>query len=166
MRYDGHSELLKAAPKRLRDAWELMEHPSRDPGSSDAAYRHLCAAHYLAGYAVECILKVYIILLLDARNGPRFSKWSDVIDHFGAQAGSADLRGRQSHNLARLRVVAELEPEMDTDANMKMLWGICSKWDYNVRYSPEFMTDRESVRQLVEACEQVFRWVRNRLPFP
>jgi hypothetical protein len=163
VKYDGHSELLKAAPKRLKDALELLEQPSRDKNGSDADYRHLCAAHYLAGYAVECALKVYIILLLDSRTARRFARWSDVIDHFGTKG--QDLGGKRSHSLAQLRVIAELEPEMDADQVMKQAWGICSKWDYNVRYKPDFMTNRQSVTQFVEACGTAYDWVRTRIPF-
>jgi hypothetical protein len=163
MKYDGHSELLKAAPKRMNDARELLETPSRDRYTSDAQYRHLCGAYYLAGYAVECALKVYIILLLDSRSADRFARWSDVINHFGAKA--QDLRGRRSHNLPQLRVIAELESQMDADQAMKEAWGICSKWDYNVRYKPDFMTNRESVTQFVQACGTAYDWVRVRIAF-
>jgi len=163
VKYDGHSELLKAAPKRLNDARELLEQPSRNAHQSDAGYRHLCAAHYLAGYAVECALKVYIILLLDSRAARRFARWSDAIDYFGTKG--QDLRGKRSHSLAQLRVIAELESEMDADEPMKQAWGICSKWDYNVRYRPDFMANRQSVTQFVEACGTAYDWVSARIPF-
>ena len=119
MKYDGHSELVKAAPKRLKDALELLEQPSRDKNGSDADYRHLCGAYYLAGYAVECALKVYIILLLDERNSARFAKWSDVIKHFQASSGQVNLTGAESHRLRRLCAIAELEPQIDSDQAMK-----------------------------------------------
>ena len=51
----------KAAQFRLQDARELMESPSYDSQRSDASSRHLRGAMYLAGYAVECLLKAYLI---------------------------------------------------------------------------------------------------------
>ena len=165
MEYDGHSELLKAAPKRLADAWELIEKPTREPQRSDAAYRHLCGAYYLAGYAVECVLKTYIILLLNEREAKHIARWLDVINHFGESGSSVDLTGRHSHDLGRLLMVAELAPAVDSDPHMKATWGRCIKWDYSARYRPDYMLDRERVGAFVEACESVYHWLRSRLPF-
>jgi hypothetical protein len=164
MKFDGHSELLKAAPKRLRDAQELLEAPSRDPRAADAAYRHLCAAHYLAGYAVECALKTYVILLLDSRLPDHVTRWSHVVQHF-AERRVTDLSGRHSHDLGRLLAVSGLSAAVDQDEQAKQTWGMCGKWDYNVRYRPQPLTDRARVEAFVEACSTIYRWIRARLPF-
>src|SRR4051794_32059413 len=58
---DRLSDFVKSAPRRLKDAEELIEHPTADPQRSDADRRHLRGAMYLAGYAVECLLKAYLI---------------------------------------------------------------------------------------------------------
>ncbi len=165
MKYDGYSELLKAAPKRLRDAWELLEQPTREAHLSDAAYRHLCGAYYLAGYAVECVLKVYIILLLDPRTDGGLRRWGDVVRYLQSVPGGPDVGGGGSHDLERLATLAELVPAIQSDAGMSEAWALCLKWDYNVRYSPEYMVDRSGTSEFLQACQTAYDWVRSRLPF-
>ncbi len=165
MKYDGHSELVKAGPRRLQDAQELLEPPTLEPNRSDANYRHLCAAQYLAGYAVECVLKAYIILLLDQRSNQHFARWSQVISHFAKQPSGSNLSGAASHDLKELIDVSELEQELDSDEQMKRNWGICNKWDYNTRYRPDPMMNCARVAEFVDACRATSEWVRNRLPF-
>ena len=58
--YDTIKDYRAAANQRLGDARELMETPTRDSERSDAEQRHLRGAMYLAGYAVECLLKAYL----------------------------------------------------------------------------------------------------------
>jgi hypothetical protein len=60
-------------------------------------------------------------------------------------------------------MVAGLEAWLDSDPGINSEWGVCSKWDYNVRYRPEYMTDRAATIEFVEACESVYHWVRSRL---
>lgn len=165
MRYDGHSELIAAAPKRLNDALELLEDPTREPGGSDSAYRHLCGAYYLAGYAVECALKAYIILLLDARDPAHISTWSEAIRHLHTAPGKLDLGGARGHSLRELLRASQLEPQIDSDPAMRANWGICNKWDYSERYRPKPMLDRQAVSEFVDACEATYNWLRARLPF-
>ena len=165
MRYDGHSELVKTAPRRLQDALELLEPPTLEASRSDAGYRHLCAAHYLAGYAVECALKAYVILLLDQRHQQHFSRWSHAISHFGGQSNLPDLSGANSHDLAKLLIASELEQQLDSDSAMKQNWGLCRKWDYNTRYRPEHLVNRDEVVSFVDACQATYDWIRQRIPF-
>ena len=165
MKFDGHSEFLKAAPKRLKDARELLEAPSLDPNAADATYRHLCGAYYLAGYAVECVLKAYIILLLDSRIAEPVARWSHVLQHLAGQPAWADLAGKHSHDLGRLLAVSGLGTAIDQDEQAKRTRGACGKWDYNVRYQPRPMIDRARVEAFVGACSTIYHWVRARLPF-
>ena len=58
---DRLSDFVKSGPRRLKDANELMEMPTADAQRSDAKNRHLRGAMYLAGYAIECLLKAYLI---------------------------------------------------------------------------------------------------------
>jgi len=165
LRYDGHSELLKAAPKRLSDALELLEEPTREPEGSDAGYRHLCGAYYLAGYAVECALKAYVILLLDARRPGQVATWSEAIRALQGAAPRVNVSGARGHSLKELLKASGLESQMDQDPAMQQNWGICSKWDYNERYRPTFMTDRDAVAEFVDACVATYSWLKARLPF-
>ena len=165
MKYDGHSELLNAAPKRLKDAQELLQEPSLDPDRSDAEYRHLTGAYYLAGYAVECALKAYIIMLMDARGALSVTRWSEAITLAADSHVAPDLSGARGHNLERLLRAARLEGEVASDVDMQQNWGICRKWDYNERYRPAYMVNRQSVCEFVDACDASYRWIRSRLPF-
>jgi hypothetical protein len=55
------SDYVKSAARRLKDAEELLQPPNADPQRSDADRRDLRGAMYLAGYAVESLLKAYLI---------------------------------------------------------------------------------------------------------
>jgi len=165
VKYDGYSELFKAAPKRLCDAQELLEAPTREPNTGDASYRHLCAAQYLAGYAVECVLKTYIILYIDARSKEHVVRWSQAVQHLASQSAVEPVDGRHGHNLGRLLAASGLGPQLEQDALANAAWSDCAKWDYNTRYQPRPMTDRTRVEAFVGACGTVFHWVRARLPF-
>jgi hypothetical protein len=162
LKYDGHSELLKAAPKRLRDAQELLEEPTLEPHGSDADCRHLCGACYLAGYAVECVLKAYVIRLLAHRTSQHLVRWSQAIVHFD---GVHDLHGAASHNLARLLVVSELAGELDADPQMKRVWSMCVLWRPDWRYLRSNGMGPAEARQFVDACAAAHDWVRQRLHF-
>ncbi len=58
---DTVQDYRRSAARRLEDARELLEPPTLDPQRSDADRRHLRGAMYLAGYAVECLVKAYLI---------------------------------------------------------------------------------------------------------
>lgn len=164
MQYDGRSELLDAAPKRLDDALELLTEPRRNQARSDAKVRHLCAAYYLAGYAVECALKVYIILHVEGRGRARMDRWGQAIEYFQSLGDPLDLAGKHSHNLGRLLTASELQSELATDSRAWRDWNLCCTWNYSARYRPDHMQDRAKVEAFVEACERTYRWMRQRLP--
>lgn len=158
MRFDGKTELAKAAPKRLADAWELLENPTHGPHDSDIARRHLCGACYLAEYAVECILKVYIIGALGAHRATSYVvKWSQVVDY---HAGTKGLRGAGSHSLALLLSLTELPAKLDTDQRMRANWNTCSVWRHDWRYQAYNGMSQEEARSFVQACADVHDWVR------
>lgn len=164
LQYDGVSELAKAAPKRLADAWELLEQPTLNPDGSDASYRHLCAAQYLAGYAVECALKVYIISVVATMRDSRVRSWSSLLAWRKQQGERPSLDGSSSHNLELLLVASRLEPLMGNDKAIKGAWSLCCKWSPALRYRPLPLVGREQVRRTVQACEDVHRWVSSQMP--
>lgn len=112
LEYDGISELKKASLKRLRDAHELLELPTYDPSGGDADSRHLCAATYLAGYAVECALKAVIINRIEVKRQRFTKRWTEVLLYRKHQ--QPDLSGANSHNLQSLLTVSGLENELHT----------------------------------------------------
>jgi hypothetical protein len=157
--FDRISDYVEAAPKRLADARELLAWPTVDADGPDAAHRHLRGAVYLAGYAVECALKAYIISRV-----PGAQRFHEAITR-RATAGetSLDFRGSQAHNLERLWRATDLEAGMDTDTVVKTAWGVIRKhWSTDLRYAPTHLTGRNVARQAVEAAGIVHCFIEDR----
>jgi hypothetical protein len=163
LEYDHITELLKAASKRMDDALELLESPSRERNRSDATFRHLCGAQYLAGYAVECALKSYIIYQMSIRGAERVQRWSKVLDARQTAGAKPDLSGSRSHSLPLLLAVADLETIIASDADLRRAWGACSRWTPALRYKPTPLTNRRETTEMVESCRKIERWLRTRL---
>jgi len=164
LQYDGISELVKAAPKRLADARELLEQPTWQSERSDAGYRHLCAAQYLAGYAVECALKAVIIERTEWQRKQWTKTWSEVLRHRQTRDLKPDLSGARSHNLELLLIGSGLSEDLDTNEDMKRTWGTCCRWNPAWRYRPDYVTDRKRAEEMVEACEDVYHWLKSQFP--
>lgn len=157
LRHDGLTDFIKTAPKRLADARELLESPTRDPARPDAQGRHLTAAYYLAGYAVECAMKAYAIQRVGLRRGRArlpAPRWTHVIEEH------PQLAGRHSHSLALLAEHCRLASMLGTERPDE--WKLCRAWDYNARYDPT-PRDRAEVARFVAACAAVYAWVMARL---
>jgi len=166
MEYDGISEFWKAAPKRLADAEELLEVPTKDSRRSDAAYRHLCGAQYLAGYAVGFMLKAYIIYHTNVRSAEHVQTWTTVLGVRGRRGDRPDLGGSRSHDLELLLTATDLSDIMASYPDLKAAWGVCCKWRSYLRYNPRPVTDRGRTEEMVRACRVVSDWVRSQLPVP
>ncbi|NSW57462.1 MAG: hypothetical protein HPY44_15750 [Armatimonadetes bacterium] len=161
LEYDGISELIKAAPRRLSDARELLEQPAWEPNRSDANYRHLVAAVYLAGYAVECLLKAYIIDRTDAVRKTKTQTWSQVLEYRKKSGKGPDLSGARSHDLELLLRACDLPHRMQNDLDLRAAWGKCVKrWRPSLRYRPDPITDHGYATDTVDAIETVYEWLK------
>jgi len=168
MQYDGYSELVGAAPKRLADAKRLVEALPASVTDSDAAYRHLCGAYYLAGYAVECVLKAYIIARY--RFSPRLDerRWAAVVRRLG-KGGERDVGGKRGHSLTLLFELSGLDKQMANDRRAEQSWRACQNWRFYMRYCPHYterrgpVRNRKQVEEMVRDCETVYDWVRKML---
>lgn len=145
---------------RLNDALELLETPSLQPKVHGADRRHLRGACYLAGYAVECALKVCIINTLNAKRDARFVRWSQVTEHFG---GRPNLRGARSHDLGLLLSASGLTAELQM-VGMKASWDRCQQWSHDWRYLSDSDMNPSEARDFVAACRAVYDWIRQRTP--
>lgn len=167
LEYDGISELIKAAPKRLADGRELLQKPSRNANHSGAETRHLVGAVYIAGYAVEAILKAYVIAQTDAltaHKGLRIQRWSDLLRYRKQIGASPDLEGRRSHNLQLLLQAADLDPDLSTDTTVSAAVAQCIKvWKPALRYCPRATFDRDRAQNTLDAIETTYNWVRIRI---
>jgi hypothetical protein len=163
-KFDGISDFVKSAPRRLADARELLETPSLNPGGSDHAYRHLDGACYLAGYAVECMLKVYLMACTIVGKGRTSTTWTETKK---ARGWDSRLRGAKAHNLKVLRSLTDLEGAMDSDRAIKAAWGeVIKNWEPSLRYRGQPLRDPAEAREIVDACEQVYHWLERHTSVP
>jgi hypothetical protein len=152
--YEGISQFVKAAERRLRDAEELLQPPTLAPQEQGAETRHLRAAVYLAGYAIECILKVYIIQQQGVKT---LTAAVDALRKAGKNV--PDLNSTIGHHLQRLLSLTDLERQLDNERERKKDWNICLKWRSNWRYDPTSPT-RANAEEFVKAVRSVYAWVK------
>ena len=141
-RHDGASEYRKVAQHRLHDAQELLEAPTLSVKVGNPETRHQRGAMYLAGYAVECILKAYII----SRNSPSRTL-AEV---------APDLVTNVGHNLDRLLLRAGLEGSLGERLRD---WQLCRTWTPEWRYEPG-IPSRGEAKNFVDAACRIHSWVR------
>lgn len=162
---DHQATLWKAALRRLEDAWELLEPPTRLSERSDKLTRHLAAAEYLAGYSVECLLKVRLIQRTVGTAGKPVQRWREVIAFREMMRLEPDLSGSRSHQIDRLVVASELEPELDE--HTKRIFGTVYKWRPSLRYRAipqgDLSRQRQRVLSVVSACQAACDWLRSRM---
>lgn len=152
--FDGISEFHKVAIHRLNDAFELLETPTYNIKEGSADNRHLRAAVYLAGYAVECALKEYII-----SRTPPAQTLSEALTYMEAKGMNAELlSGSAGHNLLRLLAVTDLHTYLKSDPSVKKAWGECLKWRSTWRYNALAPT-REYAVSFVESVQIIYRWI-------
>lgn len=160
--FDALSDFAKSGPHRLKDAEELMEPPTADAARSDAATRHLRGAMYLAGYAVECLLKAYLI----QQEGCRYL--SDAQQRINARRQSAGkepirdiARTASGHSLGYLLGLTDLESQQGFDVK---LWGRLTEWKPAWRYDPA-PSAPDAARAFLEDVRAALRWVQPRISY-
>jgi len=110
-----------------------------------------CAAVYLAGYCVECILKTYIIA-----TAPRAQTLSQAIEHLRERGKEVpNLLSAEGHNLYLLMALTGLEPILETNQTLNDDWHRCRIWQSVWRYDPQPLT-RKFVTDYVEATERFY----------
>lgn len=157
---DRLSDFVKSGPLRLKDAIELMEMPSSDTQRSDAAKRHLRCAMYLAGYAIECLLKAYIIeyencqSLTEAQeriNNKRMSGGQEKIDRIASTSAG--------HDIYYLIGLTDLSTRPGYDPK---LWGRISIWKSTWRYEHD-TTERKIAEKFLADVSQGVNWLRPKI---
>ena len=156
--YDGFSEYRKVAKRRMRDAEELLQPPSLAAAEQGAETRHLRAAVYLAGHAVECILKAYLI----DRQPPAQTLSEAVTIRRAAGEVVPNILGDEGHRLPLLLVLTQLEPFLIANEDRRRDWGVCSKWKSTWRYDP-ISPSREFAAEFVAASGRFCEWVQQQL---
>lgn len=152
--HDTYGDFVESGNRRLADAWELLEMPTWEPTAARADTRHLAGAYYLAGYAVECALKSYIICMEDTR-----LSLSQVI----AKSEQGERLARDPHNLSRLLAATDLGGELATQADLQRCWGTVSgRWRTDLRYQRKLRPSRGEARKWVTAVDKLHRWIDSR----
>ena len=132
--------LLDLAAGKLSDA-KLLQSNARPAN-----------AYYLAGYAIELLLKAAISSRFQADTIPDPSWAGDVF----------------SHNLERLAKLALLEEDIrrasDTEAEFKARWDIVLEWKETSRYYARTQRDADALIAAIDDPKHgVFQWLEARL---
>jgi hypothetical protein len=159
LRYDSVRDYIAVAPQRIADAYELLQQPTWKPDAHNAGHRHLRAAVYLAGYAVECALKTYIVTVEFQCDRSHRRRFSEAVARRKERGEAPALSGRRTHNLVLLLRASRLETAMGTEERLRKHWGMLVKWEPDWRYNPRLYTSRSEARAIVEAASALHDWV-------
>src|SRR5580658_20043 len=129
-RHDGLADFRLAAAQRLKDAEELLEPPTLEPNGPLATRRHLRGAMYLAGYAVECITKAYLISMHAPLN-----TLSDVDAKLRRTTPEMpNLLSASGHSIEVVVRFTDLAAEQN-EHQRRSLGFVASEWSTDLRYN-------------------------------
>ena len=158
--FDGISQLVKSGPRRLRDAEELMQLPTLRPHEGDANTRHLQGAMYLAGYAVECLLKAY---LTEQERCQRLSEAENRINERRAKLNVEPVLKISSsaagHSIGYLLQLTDLVEQAGYDPK---LWGRVAVWRSVWRYDAS-VVKRDTAEAFMNDVRSAVNWLLPRI---
>lgn len=140
----GVSEQGKAGKHRLDDARALL---------NAVRFR---AAMYLAGYAIECLLKTKLMRLFDCRH---LRELEEELQRRGMLPGQATIFTHQ------LEVLLRLTGGMDRLRQNGPLWqlfNLVNRWVPSWRYSAD-LSNHDDAKDFLEAVEKVSHWIEHNL---
>ena len=142
--HDGVSELAVASRQRLEDARALLN-ASRWRG-----------AMYMAGYAVECLLKTKLMHIYDCKN---LRELEDLLLQRSILPVHRTVFTHQLEDLLRLTPgYNRLMQNRDTLA----LFNKVNRWIPNWRYTSK-LTDRREATEFMTSIERFMHWINNNL---
>ncbi|MBM3236525.1 hypothetical protein FJZ31_09520 [Candidatus Poribacteria bacterium] len=140
--YTSVSEQAKASKHRLDDAHALF---------NAVRWR---GAMYMAGYAVECLLKAKLMRIYDCWN---LRELEEELQHRGMLARHAtvfthhlELLLRLTQGFERLRQNQRLWPQFN----------IVNRWMPAWRYTAD-LSNRQDAEDFLEAVDNLMRWIEN-----
>ena len=135
--FDHVRNFERAALRHMQDAEKLLFSSSEKIVKPLDRLCHLPGAVYLSGYAVECVLKQFLILM-----EPPSHYLEDAIA-VKRKRGEAvpDLVGASGHDLNLLLNRTRLTTHLEKLPPVKRDWGICNKWRSSLRYDIRKMPD-------------------------
>ena len=142
--HDGVSELAGASRQRLADAKTLLN-ASRGRG-----------AMYMAGYAVECLLKTKLMHIYNCKN---LRELEDLLRQRSILPAHRTVFTHQLEDLLRLtpgynRVIRNHE--------MLSLFNKVNQWTPSWRYISK-PTNRREATEFITSIERFIRWINNNL---
>lgn len=158
-RFDGKTEFVKAARARVADARALLDASKDQP----TARSHTQGAKYIAGYAIECILKAYLINLLGTNT------LAEAVAELRGRERRAenprfvpDLSGAAGHNLRLILSFTDLEAFTAPSFDIARHWGVSFQWQSSWRYVPT-TPSFEDAESFIDSVEIVYNWIRSKM---
>jgi len=145
---ETEADFRQVAPTHLANAFRLLERPLSDLCPCTRCEVHIAGAMYLAGYAVECIVKAYVTRSLGK------TYWDEVVRELNRRG--VDVKGGRGHDLPALLNASGLHLSMPH--TIAADYAACSTWSPEWRYRQGTATHTTGV-QFVQAAERVYRWV-------
>jgi HEPN domain-containing protein len=138
----GVTEQGKAGKHRLDDARALL---------NAVRWR---GAMYMAGYAIECLLKTKLMRMFDCRH---LRELEQELQSRGALPGQTTVFTHQ------LEILLRLTKGLDRLRQNEPLWrmfNIVNRWIPAWRYTAD-LSNRSDAEDFVEAVEKVAHWIEN-----
>lgn len=142
--YDGVSELDGASRQRLADAKVLFN-----------AFRWR-GAMYMAGYAVECLLKTRLMHIYDCKN---LRELEDMLRQRSVLPANRTVFTHQLEDLLRLTPGYN---RLMRNREMLPLFNKINQWTPNWRYTSK-STNRREATEFMTSIESFMQWVNNNL---
>ena len=158
---DTIKDYRRAANQRLSDARELMEVPTRHPEEAGAELRHLRGAVYLAGYAVECLLKAYIIHQMQAQTlVEAMDRLNERRNRQGLKPTKNVLRSAAGHEISYVVQLTDLETSFES-YDIK-IWGRVGAWKSAWRYESDVMSP-QTAQEFLKDVEAIVNWLQPKI---
>jgi hypothetical protein len=156
---DTIRDYRRSAQRRLEDAQELLEPRTWEPQRSDADQRHLRTAMYLAGYAVECLLKAYLIQQIGAQTLREAVALLNVRLQARGREPVADIsRSAAGHRLIYILRYTDLT---GYPGYSEALWGRLAQWNSAWRYETDPVA-RSAAEAFIGDVQTAVNWLSAR----
>lgn len=142
--YIGITEQSKASKHRLDDADVLLK-ATRWRG-----------AMYMAGYSIECLLKVKLMDMYNCRN---LYQLEDELQRRGVLTTTATVFTHQLEPL--LRLAGGLE-RLKQNRTMWSLFNVVNRWIPAWRYTAS-LSNRKEAEGFLEAVKKILDWIENNI---
>jgi len=142
--FDGVSQQTKAGRERLKDAQELIT-AERWQG-----------AMYMAGYAVECLLKSKLMKLYGCRH---LRQLEEELTSRGELKWQGSI---YTHNLDILLEITKSSDRLKQNAEICRTYNLVNRWMPAWRYSTDEYNSQDAI-EFMEAVAKLIHWINNNI---